>query len=144
MITPEQGLFTRLTGNGVVGQLIGARCYPLKAPQSVVRPFVVYRRISGNPERHMLGACELASVRMQVDAIADHYIEARGLADAIRSCLDGFRGDVVVGAGALSIRNVILESDHDEFIDPTTGSDDGVYLASQDFQIFYALPLPTL
>jgi len=142
---PEQAVRFWLLADATVAGLVVDRMYPLKAPQQAVRPYLVYRRISGNPEHHMLGATALASVRLQIDALADSYAGARALAGACRMRLDGFRGPIVVsGTITFEARSITVEDSRDDLVDPTTGSDDGVYTASQDYLVFYVLPLPTL
>ncbi len=141
-IQPEEGLRTRILAGGARA-FIAERAYPQKAPQNAPRPYIVFRRISGSPERHMRGAAALAQARIQVEAYADTYGTAKAVGDAVRTTLDGFKGDVAVSGGTFFVRHLSLQNDTDDFIAPQDGSDGGVHVVIQDWLIFYVLPAST-
>jgi hypothetical protein len=141
-VQPEEAVRQRILDGGA-RLLISDRCYPMKAPQGVQRPYVTFRRISGLPERHMLGAAELATARIQVSSFAATYAGAKQLADAVRLSLDGARGEVRIGSAIFYARSIALENDLDDYSEPEAGSDDGVYAVSQDWRVIYVLPPPT-
>lgn len=142
MIFPQEAIRARLLSGGSVNPLIFGRLYPFKAPQNVVRPYGVYRRITGNPERHMGGAAAIASCRLQFDWVADRYDVAQLLADAARMRLDGFRGEVPVGTSTLHISHCSLETELDDSVEPQAGSDAAIYRVIQDWRVAYSIPIP--
>lgn len=139
---PEEAIRVRVLAGGARAW-IGDRFYPQRAPQNAPRPYAVFRRISGSPERHMRGAAAIAHARIQVGIYAETYALAKAIADAVRVSLDGFKGEVAVGAGPFYIRHLSLQNDVDDFIEPQDGSDGGIHVVSQDWQIFYVLPAST-
>ena len=142
-VQPEEAIRAKIL-SGPAALRIVDRCYPHKAPQNVTRPYVTYRRISGNPERHLLGPASLAPARIQVDSFAGTYAGAKALADDIRLSLDGVRGaEISVGSAICYVRSIALENDSDDFIEPQAGTDDGVYRVMQDWLVVYVLPAPT-
>ncbi len=141
-IQPEEGLRVRVLA-GPARTFIADRMFPQKAPQNVQRPYVVFKRISGNPERHMRGAAAIAQARIQLVSYASTYSTVKSVADAIRLSLDGFKGEVAVGSGTFYIRHLSLQNDLDDFLAPQDGSDDGIHVVSQDWLIFYVLPAST-
>ena len=66
----------------------GARVYPLTAPDSVVKPYITYQRISSNAENVLSGASGLTNTRMQIDVYATTYAQATSISaevDALMS-----------------------------------------------------------
>ena len=45
----EQALYRELVATAWVVALVGARVYPVQAPQQAVAPYVVYELAAGNP-----------------------------------------------------------------------------------------------
>jgi hypothetical protein len=140
-IQPEEAVRAMIVA-GTPGVTIGQRCYPIKAPQGAVRPYITFRRISGAPERHMGGPVPLAPARIQVECYAATYGAAKALADAVRLTLDGFRGEVAVGTATFYARSIALMNDLDDFVEPQAGTDDGVYVVAADWRVIYVLPTP--
>jgi hypothetical protein len=59
----QQQLFALLSG----ATAAGIRVYPLTAPAAVVKPYIVYQRISYNSENVLDGSSGLANTKMQID-----------------------------------------------------------------------------
>lgn len=94
----------------------GVKVYPSRLPQDVTLPAVMYRRISGQRIRSIDGATGLAKPRFELNAYAESYVEAKNLANEMRTLFDGFRG--VIGAGTL-VENIVFDNDQDTFDDDT-------------------------
>jgi len=86
----EETLFTRLSTHAGLIALVGARIYPLVAPEGVAKPFVIYQRIStGGP--HTMGTDPpLESPRFQVSAYGDTYSSAKTVAVQILAALQDY------------------------------------------------------
>lgn len=92
-------LWGHLAGTPGVRALVADRVYPLVVPQDVAMPAVAYQKVnserigvhgtSGGPG---FGVAGWARTRVQVTCHAEEYADARALADAVRTGLDGFRG----------------------------------------------------
>ena len=74
MVESMVGLLT----NG--GTAAGNRIFPMTAPDSVVRPYIVFQRITTNDENVMGGSTSLYNTRMQIDCYADTYAGVIALA----------------------------------------------------------------
>lgn len=68
-----------------------------RAPQAVVRPFVVLNRISGVRDYHMQGPSGFVSSRVQADIYADTYTAAKTTARALVAAVSGHRGSIIQG-----------------------------------------------
>lgn len=108
----EYDLQTFLQGN-LAGSV---KVYPLRLPQDAILPAVIYRRISGQRLRSIEGPAGMARPRIELNAYAVRYTEAKALATEIRRLLDGYRGRI----GASQVENIIIDSDQD-LLDDTTG-----------------------
>lgn len=72
------------------GTSAASRVFPLVAPDAVVRPYIVYQRITSNDENVMSGVSGLYNTRMQIDAYADTYMGAISLASQIDVLMVGW------------------------------------------------------
>ncbi|MBM6577117.1 DUF3168 domain-containing protein [Microvirga sp. SRT01] len=64
--------------------------YPTTAPAGRVAPFIVYTRVSTPRLRDFDGLTGMAMPTFRVDAYAANFDAARGMANAIRTKLDGY------------------------------------------------------
>lgn len=85
----EAEIVSRLKSFTATATLVGSRVYPVVLPAEV-SPAVTYRRLSGTPELNVDGSIALTSVQMEISAWGNSYEQARTLADAIFSALDGY------------------------------------------------------
>lgn len=86
-MTIQQQLAALITG-GLTG--VGARFYPLTAPDQVVRPYATYQRVSANSENSLSGNTGLINTRMQIDVYADTYSQAQSIAAQIDALMSGW------------------------------------------------------
>ena len=80
-------LFLLLTGGATDA---GARVFPMTAPDSTVRPYVIFQRVSTSSENVLYGATGLANTRMQIDVYSDTYAGAQALAVQIDTLMNGW------------------------------------------------------
>ncbi len=125
----EDGLFSFLSGEQTISDLVGSRIFPLKLPQAVTYPAVTYQRIDTERIRSFGGPSGLAHSRIQLDLWDKTYSGVKALADAVRRVLDGFKGLM----GAEDIGGVSLLSDSDSPFE----SGVEVFRLSQDYSIWH-------
>lgn len=130
----EVELYSRLSGDPMIADLIEGRVYPVAIPQSPTYPLIRFARTSGVRIPRLLGASLLARPQFQIDAIAKTYGEAKTLAYYIRNCLEGFLGKW----GNINISCVELLSDQDIYDD-----EDQTFIASADFEVWHNEANPT-
>ena len=95
----EAGLVHKLKNTAAVSALVGTRIYPLRLPQTVTFPAVVYQRVS-TVYIHTHGAAGvMPQARMQITCWADTIEGARALGVVVRQALDGVHG-VTWGSGS--------------------------------------------
>jgi hypothetical protein len=77
-----------------VSSLVGARVFPVAAPQGVVRPFVILRLVSAAPHHtHGDAPAELLeAARVQVDCYGSEYAATHALAQAADDVLGVLTG----------------------------------------------------
>lgn len=134
-MSAELAVLTLLKNAAAVAALVGARIYPLTAPQPPTYPLVTFQRISGVRWRSLSGPSGMAQPRIQVDAYATTYAGAKALATAVRQTLDGYRGPVQVTSGPATYVRVggcTLESDQDLY---ETDVNPKLYRVSMDFLV---------
>jgi len=103
----EADLIAHLLADAGVSALVGTRIYPSLASQNAAAPYVVLRRVSTVGKRGTGGPAGLDRARIQIESYADTYGEAKSLAVAIRTALDG--------TAITNIRLSQFETEHDDF-----------------------------
>lgn len=88
----EAAIFTILTTNAALADLVGDRVYPTRMPQRLTLPCVTYSRISVTRTHTHDQAGGLAAPTFQFTAYAETPDEAIEVINAVRWALDGYVG----------------------------------------------------
>lgn len=115
MANIEEALFTRLSTFAGITALLSTRIFPLRAPDQLVVPFIVYQKITGNREQSHTGSSNLANPRFQVSCWGSTYASAKAVSRQVVLALDAFKG-VVSG---VDIQFSDIESEVDTFDEDT-------------------------
>ena len=133
MITIEEGLAAFLVANAAVNAIVSGRVYPNKLPQTVTLPALTYQRVD-TPRVHShdtSGATGTAHPRIQFDCWAASYANAKGLADALRGALNGYKGTMGT-VNPVTVQSALQEDERfDDFADA------GIVRISCDFIIWH-------
>jgi len=106
--TIEEAIREILVANSTV-KAITTRIYPSTLPQNPIYPLILYIRISGYRDYTLMGPSGMAHPRFQIEAWAETYAAAKSLANAIRVCLNGYRGT----SGTVRIGSFLIQSERD-------------------------------
>jgi hypothetical protein len=102
----EDALFTRLsTGPGLMA-LVGTRVYPVKAPQNVATPYVVYARVSGTRETAFNADPGMVRARYQFTPYSTDFDQMTAVRDEVRKLIERWRPGGVID-------DVFIETDQD-------------------------------
>lgn len=117
-----------LVADAAVAALVGARIYPVAAPQGAPLPFVVYTVVSFLPVPSFDGTAQSrpALCRVQVDAYAQTYRDAQGVGTAV---------DSVLGNLLRPELNASLDVSRDDF-----DVEGQAHRVSMEFSVFWAPP----
>lgn len=63
------------------------KIYPMRAPQDPNYPYIVYQRISTNPEYHLSGFSSMSNITVQFDMYATSHAGIRTLSSAIHTAM---------------------------------------------------------
>lgn len=91
---------------GLLSGITSGRLYPMVAPDTVTKPYLVYQRISSAVNNILTGNGNppIENTRYQIDVWASTYASAQVTADAVKAAMLGW-----------SVQNVqVLESDQYE------------------------------
>lgn len=88
---------------------ITTRCYPSTLPQNPTYPLILYAKVTGERINDLSGPSGMAHPRFQIEAWAETYAAAKSLANAIRVCLNGYRGT----SGTVWIGSFLIQSERD-------------------------------
>lgn len=112
------GLRAYLLADGSISTMVGGtRVYPVRLPQGVIEPSIVYQRISALGDHHMQGASGLTRPRMQISCWAQTADLATQLANLVKARIDGYRGSMLWGenspAEAIVVQGIFFDSERD-------------------------------
>jgi len=139
----KTGLFSYLSNNAGMAALLGtgsaSRIYPGLVPENAVLPYIRFRIISSTHVRDMLYPANVAMRRVQFDIFGSSTASVESVFSALRSALESYRGTMGTGGSAVTVLSSGLETERDETIAPTDGSQAGLELRSVDFNIWHRL-----
>lgn len=117
----EVALRARLLAVAGVSALVGTRVYPVILPQNPTFPAITYQRIGGRRESSFAGPIGLAGPLYRLDcwggAAGTGYAAAKGLANAVRLALDGWKG-VVSG---ITVQACFLDGEPEDIFEDEVG-----------------------
>lgn len=128
MASLEEALWAGCSGASAINDLIGLRLYPLKLPQNPTYPAAIYQRISNLGLLAHDGPAQLDTARFQFDFFGRSYSQARAVATAFRTYLEGYHGLM----GEIRISVIVFENEIDAW-----GEEAGVFRLTQDYKIIH-------
>ena len=142
MASIEAAIIQRLKANSGVAALVGTRIWPHEAREGAPTPYIVYYGTT-EIEHHMGGKAGLASCELTLEVYADGaegYSTVRSVTNAVRQCLDGYRGTINVTTPqltveAVDIRTCFCETHADAMAAPIDGSEKGRYVSVMQFSV---------
>lgn len=123
-MTAEQALFELLTHDAGMSAIVGDRVYPVRLPDEVILPALVYMKASCIRYASHGGPSKLASSRFQLDCYSADYLEAKRLALAAVAALHGKKGG--------DIQAAFNDNETDGF-----SADDGIFRVTADILIWH-------
>ena len=126
-----------LVDDATVAALVSTRISPQKAAQGDVRPYLVYRTISGVRAGHLTGSALVNTTLIQIDGYADTEQECVDMVSAVRKELDGRIRSSVTLSGNTIIVSIFLKDERRRQVRSLDGSDDGIYGFQLDFLVLH-------
>ena len=108
--TIEEAIHDILVADSSV-KAITTRCYPSTLPENPTYHLILYAKVTGERINDLSGPSGMAHPRFQIEAWAETYAAAKSLANAIRVCLNGYRGT----SGTVRIGSFLIQSERDFF-----------------------------
>jgi hypothetical protein len=91
-VSAEKAIYTILSDDGGVSQLVADRIYPIVIDQGADMPAITYQQITGPRSHNVSGPIGWVQSRYQITAWAETNLQASDLATAIREVIDGYSG----------------------------------------------------
>jgi len=130
----EFALATYLLGQTAISSLVGDRIYWTQLPQGSGRPYILLSVVSSVPNVVFGGATGLVQSRVQFDCWGDGYYQAKNIARALDTLLNG-KSLLTTGSGAIRFEGFFLEAERDGHDD--VDAPDDLYRTSLDFIIWH-------
>lgn len=131
--SPEAVLRSALTGSTAVTSLISSRIYPVLAPASASLPLVTWRRAAIQREQTLSAPSGMPRVTVEYAVYGTTYENAREIADAMRSVLDGYGGT----SGTVTVNQTSLENEVDDFVTLAGADLPPVYQITQTYDVWW-------
>lgn len=108
---------------GLLGSLVGGRCYPDVSPDGAARPLIIYQQVGGQAVDYVEGKiADKDNARVQVHVWATTRLEASQIARAARVALVEGAAEATTLGAAMSLHDDALK----------------LYGSRQDFSVWYA------
>ena len=117
-------IYSLLSTNTGVTNLVGNKIYPIEAPQTIAFPYIVFQAISNMPTNTKSGVSSMDKTRIQVTIVAKKQSEIDSIGAAVRSALDFIKTPA-------PIQIITYEGEVDMFSYPS--GQDGVFEKAQDY-----------
>lgn len=139
----KTGLFSYLSANAGIIALLGTgsacRVYPGLVPEDAALPYIRFRIISSEHVRHMTGPSNMALRRVQFDIFGSGTVSVESVFSALRGALESYLGTMGSGGSAVTILSSGIETERDDTVAPTDGSQVGLEYRSVDVNIWHRL-----
>lgn len=128
----EADLYTYLTSQSTITNLVGNRIYPDAAPQSASLPLIVYSKQSTDRQLTLKKSVGFCVCRMQLDVFGITRTVCENIVEQIRLRTDGFQGNW----GTTFIHLVKFDSESVGW-DLESAKDTGIHRATVDLIISF-------
>ena len=109
--TIEAAIFSALTNESSISDIVAARVYAMFAPQTTELPYIIYQQISAIRDHTLDGPSGYTDSRYQLTCWATTYELAKQLFEAVRIFFDGYHATVA----GVNIQYVQFENELDTF-----------------------------
>jgi len=133
MKSPEAVLRSALIANATVAGLVGSRVYPVVAPASAALPFVTWRRVAIRRQQTLGAPMGMPVTSVEYSIYGATYEQAREVADAMRSVLDGYGGTL----NNTEVKQTSLEQESDDFVTLAGAELPPAYQITQQYDTFW-------
>ncbi len=120
------------------------RVFHLAAPEdNILKPYIVYGRVSGASPHHMLGAGGLDQFRVQLEGYCDKAADLETLSEIVRLACDGFRGNVTVDSTVFDVRLMNIVNATTDVYYPDNARGLPIYRFSKELDVATFQSIPT-
>jgi hypothetical protein len=117
-------IYSLLSTNTGVTNLVGTKIYPIEAPQTTAFPYIVFQAISNMPTNTKSGVSSMDKTRIQVTSVGIKQSQIDAIGAAVRSALDFIKTPS-------PIQIITYEGEVDMFSYPS--GQDGIFEKAQDY-----------
>lgn len=133
MKSPEAVLRSALVASTAVTSLVSARIYPVLAPATASLPFVTWRRVAIRRQQTLGAPMGMPVTSVEYSIFGLTYEQARDVADAMRSVLDGYGGS----ANNTEVKQTSLEQESDDFVTLAGAELPPAYQITQQYDVWW-------
>lgn len=124
----DPNFFEHLRLVSQVASLIGDRIYPTRAPQGVLRPFLVWHRQGTVRQQRYCSTDGVVAGDYVFSCYGTTALQAQGVADAVRDAMLDFAGLM----GAVTVKHAFLSTDF-----PLEDEDPNIFTVRQLWRIWF-------
>lgn len=132
-----EALYTQLTGDSDISNLIGTRVFPSVAPQNATTPYIIYNKTAETFDHAMRVDPNIASPRYNISSYSTSYSQSRTMAKMVEDNLRDFTGSMGPSSEPISIQRVFMEFEMD-MAHRDLENFEVMYHVIQDYQIWHS------
>lgn len=127
-------LYAHLCADAGLAAIVGTRIYPVYAPAlsegETMSPTIVFRQEQHDRFDNINARSGVKPIRFSVACLGDDYDSCWSIADALETCLEGYRG-TLGGLGGVVVGPIKLRNQWDEVQNPFLG----YFISVSEFEI---------
>lgn len=131
--SPEAALCRVLASSPSVARLAGFRQYPNGSIVAEQMPLIAWRRTGVGRTQTLQAPAGIPRVTIEFSVYASTYEAGREVADAMRSILDGYGGEVL----HCTVSQCSLENESDDLVTLAGGDLPSVYQITQTYDVWW-------
>lgn len=130
----DKAIAHKLLNSAGISSIVGDRVYPVRLPQTVTFPLLVFQSISGKAIKYQSEPTALPRPRYQITCWSNLFEDVVALDLAVLQAIDGKRENWGTGTYVTFIQSCIAESEPLDNPEPETG----LFVRSRDYFIQYS------
>ena len=133
MANLKDGLVALISGEGSIS---ATKVYVNHAEQNAVSPYIVITGLGTDFHNTLDGNHDTRTVDVDFDCCSRRSVDASELADELRVFIDDFTG--ATGAAGVSIQAVTILGESDDYIEPSSAEESGIFVVTVNAAIAWA------
>jgi len=140
MAAIESAIASKLKNTAGVSALVGNRVYRDVAPTNATLPYICFRQIDAEHERHFTAIANMVRVLFIIEIWGISELSVKNVAEQIRLAMDHFYGTLGTTPNTAIVKHTELGAQVNDYVPPSDASQQGVFGVHQTWTFIHTEP----